>query len=165
MYRMMRRLTWLTLVLLSLSASWGQEALGHQAHRGWGWVTNQEFALTGMITDVRLGNPHGEVTLDVDGKTWIVEIGQPQRHDRVGLSEERLRVGQIITVHGYRFAKVDKLLVRAKRVVINGKIYDLYPLSGPHPSPKWRTFWVSPFWPNRITPPQKPGDSSANSDF
>jgi hypothetical protein len=162
MHEMMKRLTWLTLVLLALGAGWGQGAL---AHHGWGWVTDEAFELTGKITAVRLGNPHGEVTLDVDGKTWIVEIGQPRRNEQVGLSEKRLSAGQIITVHGYRFAKVDKLLMRAKRLVINGKIYDLYPLSGPNPSPKWRTFWVSPFWPNRVNTSQTPENSSADCDF
>ena len=47
------------------------------AHHGWGWATDEEFELMGEITAVRLGNPHGEVTLDVKGERWIVEVGQP----------------------------------------------------------------------------------------
>jgi hypothetical protein len=121
---MMTRLTWLTLVVLALGAFWGQRAL---AHHGWGWATEEELELTGKITAVRLGNPHGEVTLDADGKTWIVEIGQPWRNERAGLSEKLLSTGQMITVHGHRSAKADELLMKAERVVIEGKTYNLYP--------------------------------------
>ena len=124
MDRIGKRLTWLSFVALTLFAVWGQAAL---AHHGWGWATDEEFVLTGKIADVRLGNPHGEVTLDVDGKMWTVEIGQPWRNDRVGLSEKLLTKGQVMTVHGHRSAKADELLVKAERVVIDGKDYNLYP--------------------------------------
>jgi hypothetical protein len=97
------------------------------AHHGWGWATDEEFELTGKITAVRLGNPHGEVTLDVDGKKWIVEVGQPWRNENAGLKKSLLSVGQVITAHGHRSAKANQLLIKAERVVINGKSYNLYP--------------------------------------
>ena len=97
------------------------------AHHGWGWATDQEFEITGRITEVRLGNPHGEVSLTVEDKIWVIEVGQPWRNERAGLTTQLLRVGQIITVHGHRSAKADERLVKAERVVINGKDYNLYP--------------------------------------
>ena len=124
MHVVTKRLTWLTLWVFIISAVGAQVAV---AHHGWGWATNEEFELTGKITDVRLGNPHGEVTLDVDGKMWTVEVGQPWRNERVELSKKLLSKGQVMTVHGHRSAKADELLVKAERVVINGKDYNLYP--------------------------------------
>jgi len=102
-------------------------ASGALAHHGWGWATDQEFELTGTIINVRLGNPHGEVTLKVGDETWVVEVGQPWRNARAGLSEALLSTGQVITAHGHRSAKADERLMKAERVVINGENYNLYP--------------------------------------
>lgn len=96
------------------------------AHHGWGWATGEEFEITGEIVEVRLGNPHGEVDLLVDNVVWVVEVGQPWRNDRVGLAEQLLK-GTAITVHGHRSAKESERLVKAERVVIDGKDYNLYP--------------------------------------
>ena len=118
------RWTWLALVALVVGAFLAQEAL---AHHGWGWTTDEQFELTGKIVDVRLGNPHGEVTLDVDGASWVVEVGQPWRNERAGLTKEVLGIGQVITVHGHRSSKEGQRLMKAERVVIDGKNHNLYP--------------------------------------
>jgi hypothetical protein len=97
------------------------------AHHGWGWATEEEFQLTGAITAVRLGNPHGELTLDVKGERWIVEVGQPWRNEKAGLTHKLLSKGQVITAHGHRSAKKGQRLIKAERVVINGRSYNLYP--------------------------------------
>ena len=98
-----------------------------RAHHGWGWATQEEFQLTGEITAVRLGNPHGELTLDVEGDKWIVEVGQPWRNEKAGLTQKLLSKGQVITAHGHRSAKKGQRLMKAERVVINGRSYNLYP--------------------------------------
>jgi hypothetical protein len=74
-------------------------------HHGWGWATAEEFQLTGQITAERLGNPHGEVTLEVKGEKWVVEVRQPWRNEKAGLTAKLLSKGQTITVHGHRSAK------------------------------------------------------------
>ncbi len=98
-----------------------------QAHHGWAWATDEEFEITGVIQSVRLGNPHGEVTIRADGEDWVVEVGQPWRNDRVGLSRDMLSEGREITVHGHRSAREGERLVKAERVVIDGQDYNLYP--------------------------------------
>ncbi|SFR54466.1 hypothetical protein SAMN05216203_1285 [Marinobacter daqiaonensis] len=97
------------------------------AHHGWAWASDEEFEITGVIQSVRLGNPHGRVTITVDGEEWVVEVGQPWRNDRVGLTKEMLSPGREITVHGHRAAEEDMRKVKAERVVIDGKDYNLYP--------------------------------------
>jgi hypothetical protein len=97
------------------------------AHHGWGWATDEEFEISGKITDVRLGNPHGEVAIDVKGQRWVIEVGQPWRNERAGLTDDMWKVGREITVHGHRSAKETERLVKAERVVIDGKSYNLYP--------------------------------------
>ena len=97
------------------------------AHHGWGWATDEEFEITGRITKVRLGNPHGEITLDVNNESWIVEVGQPWRNESAGLTSELLRIGRTVTVHGHRSAKKGERLVKAERLIIDGSDYNLYP--------------------------------------
>jgi hypothetical protein len=67
------------------------------------------------------------VTLDVKGEKWIVEVGQPWRNERAGLTAKMLSKGQVITAHGHRSATKGKRLMKAERVVIDGKSYNLYP--------------------------------------
>ena len=97
------------------------------AHHGWGWATDEEFEITGEITAVRLGNPHGEITLSVAGESWVAEVGQPWRNERAGLTTDLLAVGRTVTVHGHRSAKTDENLIKAERLVIDGQDYNLYP--------------------------------------
>ena len=97
------------------------------AHHGWAWATDVEFELTGTITKARLGNPHGEFNVAVKDEDWVVEVGQPWRNERAGLSDEMLGVGRVITVHGHRSANPEQRVMKAERIIIDGKSYDLYP--------------------------------------
>lgn len=97
------------------------------AHHGWGWATAEEFEITGRISEVRLGNPHGEVTIMVGNDAWVVEVGQPWRNERAGLNKDLLQIGRIMTVYGHRSARLDERMVKAERVVIEGNSYNLYP--------------------------------------
>lgn len=97
------------------------------AHHGWEWAEEGNAELTGVIVSARLGNPHGELTVDAGGSTWIVEVGQPWRNQRAGLADKLLRKGVKITVSGHRHADPAKRVFKAERVRIDGKTYDLYP--------------------------------------
>jgi hypothetical protein len=98
------------------------------AHHGWRWAEEQNSELSGVIEAVRLGNPHGELTVVADdGETWTVEIGQPWRNERAGLTEEMLGKGVRVTISGHRSATPGQNLIKAERVMIDGRTFDLYP--------------------------------------
>ena len=97
------------------------------AHHGWRWAADGNFELTGTIKSARLGMPHGMLEVDVNGEMWTVEAGQPWRHERAGLDEALLKAGTEITVSGARSADENQKLVKAERITIAGKLYDLYP--------------------------------------
>jgi hypothetical protein len=102
-----------------------------QAHHGWAWAEDSNFELTGVIKSAKLGNPHGllKVAAKKDGKSeeWTVEVGQPWRNERAGLKDSMLVKGVELTIQGNR-AKDPKLkVVKAARVIINGKVHNLYP--------------------------------------
>ncbi len=97
------------------------------AHHGWGWATDEEFELAGTVRNVRHGNPHGEMRLATRSGEWTVEIGQPWRNQRAGLTAQVLRPGTRLLVHGHRSARKSERLMKAERIVIAGKSYNLYP--------------------------------------
>lgn len=97
------------------------------AHHGWSWTTGENVKLTGTITERRLGYPHGELTLDVDGQAYTVEVGQPWRNERVGLSEEDFAPGVEITVQGEVASDPDARVLKVERLWIDDELYELYP--------------------------------------
>jgi glyoxylate carboligase len=97
------------------------------AHHGWGWATDDEFAIAGIVRQVRHGNPHGTMLLATSSGVWTVEIGQPWRNAQAGLTRELLKPGTRVLVHGHRSARKAERLVKAERIVIGRKSYNLYP--------------------------------------
>ena len=100
---------------------------GAWAHHGWAWADGEEAEVTGVVSAVKLGNPHGELTLQVGDQIWIAQVGQPWRNERAGLTPEMLREGVTLTIHGHRSAREGENLIKAERVIINGQSYNLYP--------------------------------------
>ena len=97
------------------------------AHHGWAWATGEEFVLPGTVKSVRHGNPHGEMVLATKSGNWTVEIGQPWRNEGAGLTPAMLRPGTKLVVHGHRSAKKTQRLMKAERIVIAGRSFNLYP--------------------------------------
>lgn len=97
------------------------------AHHGWSWTTGGNIDLTGVVTEIELGNPHGIVTVDVEGETWTVEVGQPWRMDRSGLAEGELVKGIDLRVIGEPSADKEERRVKAEKFYIGDKEYVLYP--------------------------------------
>lgn len=102
-------------------------ALPAGAHHGWSWAEGENAEITGTIEKVQLGNPHGEVTLKVNGENWTVEVGQPWRNERAGLTPELLKTGVTMTAQGHKSKDASEKLFKAERIVIDGKSYNLYP--------------------------------------
>ena len=98
-----------------------------EAHHGWRWTTGQNIELTGFVVEARLGNPHGLVTVDVEGERWTVEVGQPWRNERAGLSDAEFRPGREIRVEGEPSADIADRRLKAERLWFDGTLHDLYP--------------------------------------
>ena len=96
-------------------------------HHGWAWATDEEFQLAGVARQVRNGNPHGMMMLATSSGMWRVEIGQPWRNQRAGLTGEVLKTGTQLVVRGHRSARRGERLMKAERIVIGRKSYNLYP--------------------------------------
>lgn len=97
------------------------------AHHGWSWTTGGNIDLTGTIKSARLGNPHGVVTVDVNGETWTVEVGQPWRNERAGLKDADFAAGNEMRFIGEPAADPKRKLLKVERIFFKGKEYKLYP--------------------------------------
>jgi hypothetical protein len=101
-----------------------------RAHHGWAWAEDEEFSLTGVVREVRLGNPHGELEVEAADGIWTAEVGQPWRNQRAGLTDDMLVPGLELTLEGHRSQDPDAKRMKAERVIIAGQLYDLYPGRG-----------------------------------
>lgn len=97
------------------------------AHHGWRWTDDGQFELTARVEKAVLGNPHGVLTMDAEGSKWLVEVGQPWRNEQAGLSDAMLARGATLTIVGKRSADPKEQRMKAERIIIGGKAYDLYP--------------------------------------
>ncbi|MDQ0314257.1 DUF6152 family protein [Amorphus orientalis] len=97
------------------------------AHHGWSWTTGDNVELTGVIVATRLGNPHGILEVDVEGETWTVEVGQPWRNDRAGLTEGDLAEGVEIRAIGEPSADISERRLKVERLYLGDREYELYP--------------------------------------
>ena len=97
------------------------------AHHGWSWTTGGNIELTGIIQRVSLGMPHGLVYVDAEGEVCTVEVGQPWRNERAGLKPGDLAEGVEIRAVGQPSADVSEKRMKAERLYIGAREYDLYP--------------------------------------
>ncbi len=116
-----------SLIGLLAAAALLVNAGGALAHHGWAWTTGGNIDLTGVIKTAALGNPHGVLTVDVEGAVWTVEVGQPWRHERAGLKESLLAPGAEIRVIGEPAADIKDKRMEVERLFIGGREYKLYP--------------------------------------
>ena len=97
------------------------------AHHGWSWTTGGNIDLKGIIKEASLGMPHGVLKVDAEGEIWTVEVGQPWRNERAGLKDGDLAVGVEVRVVGEPSANAADRLLKAERIYLGDREYDLYP--------------------------------------
>ncbi|RCS23513.1 hypothetical protein DUT91_12265 [Phyllobacterium salinisoli] len=101
---------------------------GAAAHHGWSWAEADQIELRGTIRDIYIGPPHP--TLDVETASdgmWRVELANPRQTERAGFMEGSAKVGDEVLVLGNRSTDSSEKRLKAVRITIAGKAYDLYP--------------------------------------
>ena len=101
------------------------------AHHGWSWTEDGFFELEGIIKAIYIGNPHATLDVDVEGEIWRVELAPPSATIRAGFTEEVAKVGDEVTALGNRSREETEKRMKAVRVTVNGKSYDVYPSRTP----------------------------------
>jgi hypothetical protein len=101
------------------------------AHHGWSWTQDGFFELEGIIKEIYIGNPHATLDVDVEGEIWRVELAPPAATIRAGFTEDAAKVGDEVIAIGNRSRDEVEKRMKAVRITVNGKTYDVYPSRTP----------------------------------
>ena len=101
------------------------------AHHSWPVDFSKEVTVKGTVTEYSWGNPHVMIGLEVrtdDGKMERWSVGGPSttRMAANGWGKDSLKMGDVITGTGYRFADGQRVLRLQKIVMPDGKVMLLY---------------------------------------
>lgn len=98
------------------------------AHHGWAWAEDEQSELIGTITEISMSPPHPALRVKAqDGRLWQVDLGNPNQTQRSGFTGDTAEVGDDITVLGNRTKKPNEAHIKAVRITVGGKQYDMYP--------------------------------------
>ena len=89
------------------------------------------FQVEGVIKEIYLGNPHATLDVDVEGEIWRVELAPPRQTERAGFTEASAKVGDEVTAIGNRSRDEAERRMKAVRLTVGGKTYDVYPGRAP----------------------------------
>lgn len=98
------------------------------AHHGWSWAESEPFELQGRIERISMAPPHPILHVKAaDGVIWQVDLGNPNQTARSGFTGETAKPGDAIQVLGNRSLDKKANHMKAVRIIIAGKNYDMYP--------------------------------------
>ncbi len=97
------------------------------AHHGWAWAEGEQTTLQGTIETISFAPPHPSLTVMSDGEVWQIDLGNPRQTERSGFAEGSAKVGDAITVLGNKSADESEKLMKAVRITVEGKNFDMYP--------------------------------------
>lgn len=98
------------------------------AHHGWSWAEDAQTELKGTIQAISLAPPHPTLqVVAADKVVWQVDLGNPNQTARSGFTTTSAKPGDAIVVLGNRHLDKTKMHIKAVRITIAGKNYDMYP--------------------------------------
>ncbi|CAM4058132.1 DUF6152 family protein [Paracidovorax anthurii] len=103
-------------------------ALSAHAHHGWSWAEEAQSELAGTVQRVEVSPPHPWLDVRVaDGTVWRVELGNPVQTERSGFTAASAKAGDTVKALGNRDKDAAKHRMKAVRIEVGGKTYDIYP--------------------------------------
>lgn len=105
--------------LLMAGAAW--------AHHGWSWAEGEQTKLSGTIQEISFAPPHPSLVVKADSGVWQIDLANPSQTQRAGFVPGSAKVGDAITILGNRNQDRNQKHMKAVRITVSGKTYDLYP--------------------------------------
>lgn len=91
------------------------------AHHGWSaYDAGQTLTLEVPLKVVNYRNPHADVQIEHEGKTWEVVLAPIGRLQARGLPEGDLAEGKTVTIVGYP-RRDGTAEIRAERILVDGR--------------------------------------------
>jgi hypothetical protein len=101
---------------------------GGATHHGWSWAEDGQIELRGTVREVYIGQPHPTLRVETpDDGVWVVELANPRQTARAGFSAASARAGDPVVAYGPRSAARGERRMKAVRVRVGDRTYDLYP--------------------------------------
>ena len=97
------------------------------AHHGWNWAEEEQTTLTGTIASISMDPPHPTLRVKAGDGVWQVDLGNPRQTERSGFKVDSAKVGDAITVLGNRSLEKDRKHMKAVRITVRDKQFDMYP--------------------------------------
>ena len=98
------------------------------AHHGWSFAEDQQSELKGTVRSVSMAPPHPSLQVTAaDGKQWLIDLANPNQTERSGFTAASAKEGDVIVVLGNRSKDKSQLWMKAVRITVGDKTYDLYP--------------------------------------
>ncbi len=114
----MKHFAWIAAALLSFNAF---------AHHGWSWAEEAQTELTGTIESISMSPPHPVLKVKAADGIWQVDLGNPNQTARSGFTGESAKAGDTIVVLGNRSLEQDKKHMKAVRITVGDRQFDMYP--------------------------------------
>ena len=122
------RLTRRGLLTTALAGAIAVLSLPAFAHHGWSWAEDKQTELKGTIQKISMAPPHPTLMVAAaDGGVWLVELGNPTLTAHSGFTAKTAKLGDAIVVLGNRHKDKNKAHMKAVRITIAGRTYDIYP--------------------------------------
>ena len=116
------------LLAATLAASLAAVTLPAQAHHGWDWAQAEQTEMKGTIQKVSMAPPHPSLQVKAaDGVVWQVDLSNPGQTERSGFTGTSAKPGDSIVVLGNKHKDKSKRVMKAVRITVGGKNYDMYP--------------------------------------
>jgi hypothetical protein len=113
---------------LALGVGAAAVSLPAAAHHGWSWAEDEQSTLTGTVQTISMAPPHPSLQVKAaDGVVWLVDLGNPNQTERSGFTATSGKAGDAIVVLGNRHKDKTKMHMKAVRITIAGKNFDMYP--------------------------------------
>ena len=113
---------------LGVASAVAAASLPALAHHGWNWAEDQQSELKGTVKSVSMAPPHPSLQVTgADGKQWLIDLANPNQTERAGFTAASAKAGDAIVVLGNRAKDKNQLWMKAVRITVAGKTYDLYP--------------------------------------
>ena len=113
---------------LAVVATVAATSLPALAHHGWSWAVDEQSELKGTVKSVSMAPPHPSLHVTAaDGKEWLVDLANPNQTERSGFTAASAKAGDAVVVLGNRSKDQSQLWMKAVRITVAGKTYDLYP--------------------------------------
>ena len=98
------------------------------AHHGWSWAEDAQSELKGTIRSISMAPPHPSLqVVAADGVLWQIDLGNPNQTERSGFTATSAKPGDAIVILGNRHKDKTKMQMKAVRITVAGKNYDMYP--------------------------------------